>query len=451
MLGEMGQEGDHVVLGHRLDLVDAGDVELDVLRLPDRRGGRLRDHPERGLGVGGMRLDLEPDAEPASPATRSRPSRGGSSAGSSGGLSRLRGSRASDRLRAGCGTSEARHAAPGLRRRLATSSATIEDVRAGRTGRFTGAARFAPAPDGLAYREEGTLALRRRAADARRAARYLWRDGGAGTIEVLLRGRPLLPPLLRRRAGAGGRARLPARPLPRALRLRAAGRAGGRSGGSRGRARTTAWSAAYRPAERGMRRGVAARRCSRSRACAAPPAGAGAATATGFCRQMRACLADPEQAGLHRGRPRARLRRHQGRRPGEALRLADRARPRGHRHRGARRVFAPPVADFWRYGWEVGRRAGARRRPRTRPRDQLEGRPQPEPAAHPHLLRAARGPRRRSPARADRPGLGGGSRSSRFGGQPTTSARSPRSTRARSCCCASSRAPAPTWAASRSR
>ena len=36
MLGEVGQEGDHVVLGHRLDLVDAGDVEGHVLA-PARR------------------------------------------------------------------------------------------------------------------------------------------------------------------------------------------------------------------------------------------------------------------------------------------------------------------------------------------------------------------------------------------------------------------------------
>ena len=36
-LGEMGQEGDDVVLGHALDLVDARDVERDVARLlPDR-------------------------------------------------------------------------------------------------------------------------------------------------------------------------------------------------------------------------------------------------------------------------------------------------------------------------------------------------------------------------------------------------------------------------------
>jgi hypothetical protein len=31
MFGQMGQEGDHVMLGHRLDLVDAGDVEFTSL------------------------------------------------------------------------------------------------------------------------------------------------------------------------------------------------------------------------------------------------------------------------------------------------------------------------------------------------------------------------------------------------------------------------------------
>ena len=81
-LGEVGQEGDDVVLGLALDLVDAGDVEPRVL-FPDRRGGFLRDHPEFGLGVAGMRLDLEPDATGA-------PSRGGNSAGSSWPLSGLR-------------------------------------------------------------------------------------------------------------------------------------------------------------------------------------------------------------------------------------------------------------------------------------------------------------------------------------------------------------------------
>ena len=62
-LGEMGQEGDHVVLDLALDLVDARDVEGRVLALgPDRLRRFLRDDAELGHGVGGMRLDLEPDA-----------------------------------------------------------------------------------------------------------------------------------------------------------------------------------------------------------------------------------------------------------------------------------------------------------------------------------------------------------------------------------------------------
>jgi hypothetical protein len=60
----------------------------------------------------------------------------------------------------------------------------IHDLRAGRSGRFSGRAEFRPGPEGLAYREEGRLALE--GAAAMTAARdYLWRDGGAGTIEVL--------------------------------------------------------------------------------------------------------------------------------------------------------------------------------------------------------------------------------------------------------------------------
>jgi Family of unknown function (DUF6314) len=66
----------------------------------------------------------------------------------------------------------------------------IEDAHAGRHGRFTGRASFTPSPDGLRYREEGRLALD--GAPAMAATRdYLWRDGGAGTIEVLFAdGRP---------------------------------------------------------------------------------------------------------------------------------------------------------------------------------------------------------------------------------------------------------------------
>jgi hypothetical protein len=58
----------------------------------------------------------------------------------------------------------------------------IEDLRAGRSGRFAGRAEFRPVPEGLAYREEGRLELGGAPMTASRA--YLWRDGGAGTIEV---------------------------------------------------------------------------------------------------------------------------------------------------------------------------------------------------------------------------------------------------------------------------
>ncbi len=62
--GEVGQEGDDVVLGLALDLVDPRHVEGGVLRLgPDRLGGFLRDHAEFRQRIRRMRLDLEPDLE----------------------------------------------------------------------------------------------------------------------------------------------------------------------------------------------------------------------------------------------------------------------------------------------------------------------------------------------------------------------------------------------------
>ena len=61
---QMGQEGDDVVLGLALDLVDPRDVEGGVPGLgPDRLGGFLRDHAEFRQRVRRMRLDLEPDLE----------------------------------------------------------------------------------------------------------------------------------------------------------------------------------------------------------------------------------------------------------------------------------------------------------------------------------------------------------------------------------------------------
>ncbi len=57
-------------------------------------------------------------------------------------------------------------------------------MKAGRTGRLSGEARFTPAPGGLDYHESGTLAFEG-AVPMHAERRYLWRDGGAGTIEVL--------------------------------------------------------------------------------------------------------------------------------------------------------------------------------------------------------------------------------------------------------------------------
>ncbi len=61
---QMGQEGDDVVLGLALDLVDPVDVESGRAALvPDGFGGLFRDHAQFGKRVAGMRLDFEPDAE----------------------------------------------------------------------------------------------------------------------------------------------------------------------------------------------------------------------------------------------------------------------------------------------------------------------------------------------------------------------------------------------------
>jgi hypothetical protein len=65
-----------------------------------------------------------------------------------------------------------------------TIERTIEDNLAGRPGRLEGVARFAPEGPALAYLEEGLLTLGDGPA-APASRRYLWRDGGAGSIEVL--------------------------------------------------------------------------------------------------------------------------------------------------------------------------------------------------------------------------------------------------------------------------
>jgi hypothetical protein len=62
--GKVRQEGDDVVLDLGLDGVDAGNVEFGGFAFfPDLLCGVLRDDADLGHGLGGVRLDLEPDAE----------------------------------------------------------------------------------------------------------------------------------------------------------------------------------------------------------------------------------------------------------------------------------------------------------------------------------------------------------------------------------------------------
>ena len=62
--GQMGEEGDDVVLGLALNLVDPGDVEGGIFGLgPDRLRGFVRDCADFRQRVSRMRLDLEPDLE----------------------------------------------------------------------------------------------------------------------------------------------------------------------------------------------------------------------------------------------------------------------------------------------------------------------------------------------------------------------------------------------------
>src|ERR1019366_3695664 len=61
---QMGEEGDHVVVGLAFDLVDPRDVELRVPGLgPDGLCGLFWDHAKFRQRIRRMRLDLEPDLE----------------------------------------------------------------------------------------------------------------------------------------------------------------------------------------------------------------------------------------------------------------------------------------------------------------------------------------------------------------------------------------------------
>jgi hypothetical protein len=78
MLGQIGQEGDDVMLGDALDRVDAVDVESScpqrapispTMAAPRLLGGIT---PSSASASAGVRLDLEPDAEAGSRAPRWR-------------------------------------------------------------------------------------------------------------------------------------------------------------------------------------------------------------------------------------------------------------------------------------------------------------------------------------------------------------------------------------------
>ena len=229
----------------------------------------------------------------------------------------------------------------------------------------------------------------------RASRRYLWRDGGAGTIDVWF---------------ADGRffhrfdaedpapaATTTARRISTACATTsAAGRAGRRNGGFTGRARTTASSRASARRERRREAARSPTRPRRLRAAGAAGAGAGARRAL----PPDARLPGPGDAGaaLHAGRPGARLRGHQGRRSGQALRLADRAGHRGLRHRDFARAD-PTGGGFLALRLGAGRRTARRSsRPSASASRSTPGRAGPGPAAHPHLLRGAG--RVRAPAQA---------------------------------------------------
>ncbi len=67
MLGELRGEGDDIVTRNLLNLLDPGDAGPGIGLIaffPDGARDRLRDDAELGLGVAGIGLDFEPDAEP---------------------------------------------------------------------------------------------------------------------------------------------------------------------------------------------------------------------------------------------------------------------------------------------------------------------------------------------------------------------------------------------------
>ena len=401
LLGDPGEEGDDVVLGHaprsRRSRATSNSASFAYQIAAARF---LRDHAELGQRVGGMRLDLEPDAE----ARLGRPDRGHLGAGIAGdhGGGPL-GFRGAARL-IDCGqggTSEGRGCGSRRSPGAGAIERTIEDVRPAAPGaspaRPASARRRAVSPTTRRGRSPSSAPPRCRPSAATSGA-----TAAAGSIEVLFDDGRFFHRFDAEEAAPGRRPRLRPRRLPRPLRLPRAGRVGRRSGASPARARTTAMVSPLRPGDAGMmavclrppprarrlgRRGPRPRR-------AAPP------TRTGSCTRCRPASPTPTRARPctgHRARGFVVIKDDSPEKPDAWLIVPD---PRSPGSRDPA-VFRPPVADFWRYGWRPAPASSCRAPPDDRGLaiNSKAGRG-PEPPPHPHFLRAARGPRRRSRRRA---------------------------------------------------
>ena len=191
MFGQMRQEGDDIMLGDRLDLVDARHIEFHVLRAPHRLGIRLRDHAKGGLGVAGMGLDLIPDAE----LRLGRPDRNHLGAGIAGDHG---GPLACDGV-AGlleCAPPGSKDNRPEMRLMIADFEGRwqvrrmIDDHLAGQSGEFTGTAMLSPRGNGLwDWSESGVIALGG-GKPMSAARRYLWRAEGDRIAVLFDDGRP---------------------------------------------------------------------------------------------------------------------------------------------------------------------------------------------------------------------------------------------------------------------
>ena len=61
--GQMGQKSDDVMFRDGFDFIDPGNIEFNILCLPNGFGVFFWDHAQFGHGVTGMGLDLVPNAE----------------------------------------------------------------------------------------------------------------------------------------------------------------------------------------------------------------------------------------------------------------------------------------------------------------------------------------------------------------------------------------------------